>query len=87
MKKEAWSEVRNLKKALFEGFGISAENPGRSRIKNMDVLVYQGLKANYSFFEFTDTTTGGKVFELYDGKISLEDKPKKDTADKSDGQK
>ncbi len=65
VKKEAWSEVRNLKKALFERFGISSENPGRSRIKNQDVLVYEGLKPDYSFFEFTDTKTGEKAFELY----------------------
>ena len=87
VKKEAWSEVRNLKKGLFDKFGIASENPGRLRIKDQDVLVYEGLKPDCSFFEFTDTKSGAKVFELYYGKISSEDKPKKDTEKKSDGQK
>lgn len=88
VRKEAWSEVRNLKKALFERFGISsATSPTRLKIKNQDVLVYEGLKSGWGFFEFTDDKTGEKAFELYAGKVSAEDKPKKDAENKSHGQK
>ena len=87
VKKEAWSEVPNLKKALFEMFGISLEKPGRLRVKNQDIMVYHGLKSDYSFFEFTDAKTGEKAFELYDRKVSAEDRPKKDATSKNDSRK
>jgi hypothetical protein len=87
VKKEAWSEARNLKKALFQQFGISSDAPARTKIKDQDILMHGGLKQDYSFFEYTDNKTGGKAFELYSGKVSQEDKPKKEAEDKSHSQK
>jgi len=84
VKKAAWSELHKVKTALLERYGISSEKPGRLRIQNQDVLVYEGLKSDYSFFEFTDTKTGEKAFELYDRKVSTEDQPKKGAKSKSE---
>jgi len=87
VRKEAWAEARNLKKGFFEKFGISSDNPVRTRIENQDILMYEGSKQNYKFFEYTNNKTGERAFELYDRQVSLEDKPKKEAENKSQSQK
>ncbi len=87
VKKEAWPETSRLKKALFQTFRISPDNPARTRVKNQDMVMYIGLNPDYSFFEFTDIKTGDRAFEVYDGKVSAEDKPKKAAESKSGDQK
>ncbi len=81
--KEARSELRNVRQALIEQFGISSEEPGRFRIQDHDILAYESTKKEYTLLEFTDTNTSDRFFELYSRDISLEDKAKK-VGNKSD---
>ncbi len=87
LNKEARQDLRHLKKALFGQFGISAEDPGRLRIKDRDVLVYEGQERKSTFFEMTDIVSGDKSFELYSREISSQDRPMKEAGDKGESRK
>lgn len=64
---------QNLKKAFFDYYNFSWEDPMRLRIKNSDVLLYAPEKGNTFFLEFTDKN-GAKAVELFDKSISAQDR-------------
>lgn len=65
-----------LKKAFFEKFRISTENPGRMRVKDDDVVIYLPEDKAPFLFDVTNTKTGQKIFEIFDKNISGRDKPR-----------
>jgi hypothetical protein len=72
--------VSSLKKQFFDKYNISWDDPGRMRMKNNDVILYIPDQGKSHFFEMRDVTTGQKSFELFDRKVSAEDRqpPKTD---------
>jgi hypothetical protein len=75
LRQELRHEWQPLKKAIFNRFRISSEDPTKMRIKGQDVLMYMPEKGEVnSFFELTDVKTGEKWFELFNRDISFQDK-------------
>lgn len=72
-----------LKKQFFDKYSISWDDPGRMRVKSYDVIVYIPDQGKWHFFEMRDVTTGQKSFELFDRKVSAEDRqlPKTDNGE------
>jgi hypothetical protein len=75
--------LTSLKKQFFDKYSISWDDPGRMRIKNHDVILYIPDQGKWHFFEMRDVTSGQKSFELFDRKVSAEDRqpPKADNGD------
>ncbi|MEJ2716697.1 MAG: hypothetical protein P8182_06090 [Deltaproteobacteria bacterium] len=65
-----------LKRAFFERFHITTENPGRMRVKDNDVVIYLPENKAPFFFDVTNTRTGQKIFEIFDKNISGRDRPR-----------
>jgi hypothetical protein len=64
-----------LKKAFFDKFDFSWDRPSKLRIKDEDAILYGAEKNNRLFFlEFTDRKTRERAFELFDRRVSSEDR-------------
>ena len=87
LRQELRDNLRHLKKAFFDKFHISPEAPGKLRVKEQDVVTYTPQDGDYNFFEFTDTKSGEKWFELFSNNISASDRPKKNDKNKTGAQK
>ncbi len=80
--------LTSLKKQFFDKYSISWDDPGRMRVKNYDVILYIPDQGKWHFFEMRDVGTGQKSFELFDRKVSAQDRvpPKTDSGEaKKDG--
>ena len=64
-----------LKKSFFDKFEFPEETPMRLTRTHSDILLYGPAKSKDFFFEFTDTRTGQKSFELFRREISGQDRP------------
>lgn len=87
LRQDLRDKLPHLKKAFFDKFHISPEDPRRLKVKGQDVLMYAPQDGDYNFFEFTDTKTGEKWFELFNNNISASDRPKKNDKNKTGGEK
>ncbi|HMK34825.1 MAG TPA: hypothetical protein VK463_07155 [Desulfomonilaceae bacterium] len=67
-------EFQNLKKTFFDLYKFSWEEPMRFKVRESDVLLYQPEKGNTFFLEFTDKKTGLKSIELFDKRVSAQDR-------------
>ncbi len=90
LKNELWRKSLNLKRAFFQKFSISPENPLKLRVKNQDILVYGADGGDCDFLDFTEATTGEKWFVLVNKGISADDRTKagndsKESKDESKG--
>ncbi len=83
LRPELRQNFQPLKKAFFEKFRISSEDPMKFRIKGQEMLTYIPEEGgSHTFFEFTDIKTGEKSFELFDRAINAQDKPTPTTPNK-----
>ena len=78
-------DLRELKKSLFDKYGISWDNPWRLKSKGKDVLLYgpPNLGRVY-YFEFSDPKTGEKAYEILERVMSAEDRPPKKKSKKAE---
>ncbi len=68
-------EYQGLKKAFFELYKFRWEDPMRMKIRENDALVYDIEDNNVTYyFEITDRKTGNKCIEIFDRRISAQDK-------------
>lgn len=71
-------DYHTLKKAVFKDYDFSWENPTKLRLKDDDILVYAPEKGlELYFFEFTNTKTHEKAFELFNRSVSATDRPER----------
>lgn len=86
LKKISRSDLRAMKKWLFDKYGISWDDPWKLKSKGKDVLLYGPPEmGRVYYFEFSDPKTGEKAFELLDRITSAEDRPKKKSSDDAKG--
>lgn len=70
-KRDLWKTVKS---GLFHTFGISWEFPSKMRVRDDEVLVYAPIEGSpHTFFEFTNTKTGAKIFEIFHTDVSAVD--------------
>jgi hypothetical protein len=67
-------DFQELKKAFFNNYNVSWEDPMRMRIKDSDTLCYQPEKGDIFFFEYTGKQNGEKGIELFDKRILAQDR-------------
>lgn len=88
LKKISRSDLRAMKKTLFDKYGISWDDPWRLKVKGHDVLLYGPPEmGRVYYFEFSDPKTGDKAYEVLDRVMSAEDRPAKAAAGKADHEK
>jgi len=86
LKNVSRSDLRALKKSLFDKYGMSWDDPWKLKVKGKDVLLYGPPEmGRVYYFEFSDPKTGERAYELLDRVMSSEDRPAKKTGEDAKG--
>ncbi|MFH1117609.1 MAG: hypothetical protein V1792_27130 [Pseudomonadota bacterium] len=84
LKKISRSDLRAMKKTLFDKYGISWDDPWRLKVKGHDVLLYGPPEmGRVYYFEFSNPKTGDRAYEVLDRVMSAEDRPAKAASGKA----
>lgn len=76
LKSSARGQFAALKDDFFGKYDISPDKPFRLRRQDEDILLYGPNKgATLFFLEFTNTKTGKKWYEVFNRRVSGEDRP------------
>ena len=71
-------EYQGVKKAFLELYKFDREDPGRIKLEGNDALVYDHPENSSTYlFEITDKKTGHKSIELFDRRVSAQDRVQK----------
>ncbi|MDQ7784550.1 MAG: hypothetical protein RDU20_16825 [Desulfomonilaceae bacterium] len=78
------SDLRAMKKTLFDTYGISWDDPWKLKVKGQDVLLYGPPEmGRVYYFEFFEPKTGERAYELLERVMSAEDRPVKKKDEKT----